>query len=602
MTPVPPLLPASRSMPCLSVAPGLRPIECLNLASAAVMLKRLSGGLAHCLHVCASPRTQSFFSPSAGAYTHTSAHVGIGVYYPHTSTNEHGKQLAPHLDFWGFACGRAVQLACGASDTVTVRRAWCAPSASEPQAHSSYDMYRSWRSDLGSSGATLDYLEQCIRSRASLYEHVRDPLSHDSAIRPCDRAMLAMQTAADVERDAASYHMVLMFVMSNAYALANAADHAVMVGAWRKAEYELSVYRLSHHMASGLEHYLAASLGGPVECRTSDDVIMTELVARSRRGAMSDDEKEDFVDSLRGVLPEGERVYQMPFELCLAAVRDRAYMQRGMVWARVCHVHGALAQSMRDSHARNQAEVRELSRSQQLSGLFGDERIRAMHAKFARQFSIWSRMYMGLGAAHSAMANLTPLELSKQREHVRMVMTSSASCMTQLLLRAVSVRTPAHNKLADRSTVSKYLLRMRVPMELVKPQIRAKIEASYGSSARSEVRTLEKSMDFETIRHAATPAGSLFVPRCWYIINGSRKGAPSGIACPHAVAAHARSPTELYAAAKTACNAEWAGHAGPGGAGVERPGGPDEFATRLIIAKKKTAAMGLLARAAPALA
>jgi DNA primase large subunit len=588
-------------------------IDCSSIDSASSIVEAIVDGRAavtvvHPAKVTARARISVIELPPGSHKTSDWQHglVAVAVYYavPTTETHQSTVRSKPGVDFWGFINGGTVRLEHASNterDVVKLyRTSFTRDSVDVPKCSPSFGLYVDY-TDIGRAQFNLDTVQDAIDSRLEIYRAMLHQRPIDSlAARPVD--MLHLKTADSVLNDALAYRFMLTFLSNNAHAVMSATSHATNLSTWRRAEVALSQYRATHSMTENTHVFLSKLLGGTpdrVECNHalhvklasdhiatmggSDDVDMTE---------QKEQPSGEYMSSLVAWLPVGATVYKLPFECATDLIGRRdVVIHRGFVYVSEFQAASIVAERSKLQHIANQEKCREASRNGAFDGFFQVvDQIPSMYKKFLTDF----KTHFGV-TPQSVTSDLSAGEQATQKEQLSLIMSSTPACMTEMTSRAIVLKKPEHNKFKQRSSYYQFMLRMKAPMNLLKPLILAKVEVTYDAAVvKSEVRGITQSMLFEEKRAANPREGkSEFLPPCNWIINGGKNGSTSDITCPYARDLLADKPSmerdrkALATQSRLLCHRDWMTRAkwNP----RERrdfADGPDQF-TRTLMAQKR---------------
>lgn len=562
------------------------PIECANRAAADKLMSLACGQ--HRFYMEMSPSLVVQSSIVLAEYIHTTRHIAIGVFYqsPITITSTK-KRLGPSsFDFWGFIGGNVLRSKCSSSDdVVSVQREWC--SMTIDGCHNSFDAYKHAMDDDCAPEIAMDDFEWAMTARIQLYRFVSGQYtsSVDVPLRVGSRIhrMLHLSDAESVAIDRMSYRTVMMFVASKKYRFDNISASSAFMNVWGRAETKLFSYRIAHLTQDNVETILCCiDEEGRVE-KIDCDNEYNRIMACSNDGECA---SEMYGASLRAFLPAGESRFRAPFEMASSLVASRSvYVHAGRVYMTDYNLYRFILDAGTAINARNMARITN-SRCDEPWML--DERTCGVYRQCFMPVYTAAIEYYGFKISKKVVTRSDAPRVDDAVHFMRLesVLAAAPPCMSILMDRAMNLKVADHNKYKDRENAITYIMRMSIPLHIVKPRIRAKVEVSYENPG--EWKAIEKSIDFDEKRMKNPRDGKgVFIPPCKWIIESG--GVKTTLVCPYAstvlkssAAARAWAPNELATAAKSMCNKKWQSVAGAKGGHQYPASNPDEYTHRMI--------------------
>lgn len=525
-------------------------------------------------------------------YEHTTSFVAIGIFYQRPTVDASTKKrIGPCFDFWGFIGGNVLRARNCDSDTIGVKREWC--SMTIEGCHASFDGYMYAMHNDATTEMDLETFEWAMAARIQLYHVVsgRYTGANDVPVRHGSRLhrMLHLVDAESVLLDRAGYRAVMMFVACKTHAFANRPANNAFMSAWHRAEHKLFGYRIAHFTQANAESIMS-------KLDVKQQVQKVDCNAEYQR-LMQNESNHEHSASLRASLPATGHRYKAPFEMVLALVASRsAWLYDGVAYMSDYGLYAMMLDAVQAIHVRNMASVVD---SREDMAWTEDERTRRTYAKcFMPLYTAVIVHYGFTLLAKKGAQGSVAVSTADDAIHVKrleLVLASSPPCMSALMDRAMNTKVAAHNNYQDRSNAIQYIMRMSIPVHIVKPRIQAKVMISY-DKPDGEWKSIENSINFEEKRMKNPKDGKgVFVPPCHWII--AKGGSATSLVCPYAArmssgpASQAISPDRLVTASKAACHRRWQHDAQIKGDRASYS--PDEYTNTLMLQKQKKIAIAV---------
>lgn len=525
-------------------------------------------------------------------FTHTDDHIAIGVFYTNGVVTASGENIpGSSYDFWGFVAGNFIRSRCGAGDSITIDRAWC--TVDLDGCHESYDMYKGFDMPVyvnAGEETSIELFHQCMVVRLAMYEVASGKGRDVNSFSLWQKDVLRIAGADAARDDRTSYAIVAMFICNKQHTMSNRGESTAFIKAWHVMEKKLFAYRLAYTTTANISALIDV-IGYRTQIKrvASDDICATVMDAMRADTDANAADREAYASSLRDFLPPGTHRYSVPFEMAISLIAaQKVFVSGGFAYITEFDLYDVL------SIGFNQISIDNITRMANASTgreeWVTDQRTSAVYREFVGRYKVTLALH-GFTIQSTQRSKEPKVDDAVHRDRLASVMSASPACITPMMDRAVNLAVRDHNKLGDRTALTEFALRMRVPMHILKPLLKAKVDISY-QEPRAWVG-IEKSIDFDEKRfNNPKPGWTTFVPSCKWIVNSSR----SQIQCPYANKLQTNSPAsrqwgpdELSSASRAMCQSAWRATARSVGSHTYPASSPDEYTERMIAHKEKEA-------------